>query len=96
MKLNWLMNQDNVAYVEFERFVDNFSQETGVANLREEIDKFRANPIREGKILKGNKRTSLRLFIPNMYFNTEILMGDTVWLYIGEHYPAYCIYFEEL
>jgi len=95
MRLNWLKNEDNVSYVEIERFADNFGKEVGITNLRREIENFKANPIKEGKTLMGKKRTSLKLFIPNDYFNTEIPMGDTVWLFIGEHYPAYCIYWNQ-
>ena len=43
-------------------------------------------------ILKGTKRAALKLFIPDMVFDKHIDMGETVWVYIGEMYPAYCLY----
>ncbi|MBQ2218910.1 MAG: DUF655 domain-containing protein, partial [Firmicutes bacterium] len=38
MTLEWFKNPDHVVYVEKEKFVDNFAKETGIPNLRKEID----------------------------------------------------------
>lgn len=46
----------------------------------------------EGDVLKGKKRSALKLFIPDMLFDKHIEMGENVWVFIGETYPAYCIY----
>ena len=92
MRAEWFRNPDNVAYVEKSKFVDNFAKETGIPSLAKEIEEFVKNPVKEGRIVKGVKRTSLKLLIPNMAFDTDIEMGDNVWIYIGEQYPAYCIY----
>ncbi len=92
MTLNWFKNEDNVSYSNIDDFADNFAKESGIHNLREKIEEFKKNPIKEGKIIRGNKRTSIKLLIPNDYFEDDILMGDSVWVYLGEHYPAYCIY----
>ncbi|MBQ1475690.1 MAG: hypothetical protein IIZ21_00230 [Firmicutes bacterium] len=92
MTLEWFKNPDHVVYVEKEKFVDNFAKETGIPNLRKEIDEFEERPTAEGKIVKGTRRTSLRLLVPNMMFGGDMDMGDNVWIYLGEYYPAYCIY----
>lgn len=92
MRLEWFENPDNVVYVEREKFVDNFAKETGIPKLGEEIESFELRPEREGRVVKGTRRTSVRLMIPNITFGSDIEMGDNVWLYIGEQYPAYCIY----
>jgi hypothetical protein len=95
MTLNWFKNVDNVSYSNIDDFADNFAKESGISNLRQEIEEFKENPIKEGKTLLGKKRTSLKLLIPNDYFNADIPMGDSVWIYVGEHYPAYCLYWNE-
>ena len=92
MNVNWFKNPDHVVYADMEEFVENFSKETGISNLRAEIEAFDLNPVKEGKILKGRKRTSLKLMIPNMVFDEAIEMGDNVWVYMGENYECYCLY----
>lgn len=43
-------------------------------------------------MLKGKKRLALKLFVPNLMFDENIEMGENVWVFVGEAYPAYCIY----
>ena len=66
--------------------------EVGISNLKQEIIHFREHPTTEGVVLKGKKRSALKLFIPDMLFDKHIEMGENVWVFIGETYPAYCIY----
>ena len=40
----------------------------------------------------GTKRTSIRVFVPNVTFGEEIEMGENPWIFMGDFYPAYCIY----
>ena len=42
--------------------------------------------------LKGLRRTTLKLFVPNLTFPEPIEMGENVWIYMGELCPAYCLY----
>ena len=83
MKKAWFENPDNVVYADIDEFADNFGKETGIDSLREKIEAFKADPVKEGINLKGRKRTSLKLFIPNMYFDEKMEMGDTVWALCG-------------
>lgn len=94
MKLSWFKNPDNVIYADVNEFADNFGKETGVSNLRAKLEEFKKNPTKEGVFLKGTKRTTIRLMIPDMFFEGEekLDMGDTVWVYLGEYYPCYCVY----
>jgi hypothetical protein len=92
MTLEWFKNPDHVTYVERERFVDNFAKETGIPDLGRRITEFELAPEKDGVVIRGNKRTALRLLIPNLMFDADMDMGDNVWIYIGEYYPAYCIY----
>ena len=95
MRFSWFQNQDNVVYADVNEFAETFGKETGVQNFREKLDSFRADPVKEGILLKGKKRTTLKLFIPDLYFDDKeekLEMGDTVWVYMGEYYPSYCVY----
>ena len=95
MRVSWFEDPDNVVYADVDQFADHFGKEVGVSNLREEIERFKSAPVKEGVILKGKKRSSLKLFSPNLLFERSIEMGDSVWVYIGENYPAYCLYWPQ-
>ena len=92
MRVEWFENPDNVAYVAIEDFAENFGKEVGISDFRGKIEAFRDNPTPEGVILKGVKRSALKLFVPDMVFDKHIDMGESVWVYIGETSPAYCLY----
>lgn len=94
MNFNWFQDEDNVVYAEVEAFASNFGKEVGIPDLREQLESFRSDPVKEGVSVKGKKRTTLKIFIPDLYFpqDKKLEMGDTVWVYIGEHYPSYCVY----
>ena len=92
MTLEWVKNRDNVAYVDAKDFFHNFSKEAGVPDLEAQVRAFAADPVKEGVIIKGTKRTALRVFIPDLYFDEKIEMGENPWIYLGDFYPAYCIY----
>ena len=95
MRIDWLENQDNVSYVAVDDFAANFGKEAGISNLREKIEEFRKNPVPEGVTYRGTKRTALKMFIPDLVFDKHIDMGETVWIYIGDMYPAYCLYWPQ-
>jgi hypothetical protein len=95
MNVNWFKNPDHVAYVPVDEFADNFGKETGIPNLGEELNRFRNDPVAEGINIKGRKRTTLKVFIPNKVFDEKIYMGDNVWVFLGENYESYCIYWPE-
>ena len=95
MRFGWFQDPDNVVYADVNEFAEHFSKETGIQNFREKLEEFRAAPLKEGVLLKGKKRVSVKLFIPDLYFedkNQKLPMGDTVWVYIGEYYPCNCVY----
>ncbi|MEY8367489.1 cysteine-rich small domain-containing protein [Anaerovoracaceae bacterium 42-11] len=92
MNVNWFKNPDHVVYADAQEFVGNFAKETGISDLKERIEDFEANPNPDGVILKGRKRTSIKLFIPDMVFDEHIEMGENVWVYMGENYECYCLY----
>ena len=98
MRFGWFQDPDNVVYADVEEFADHFGEETGIENFRTKLDAFREQPTKEGVLLKGKKRTTVKLFIPDLYFSdkkTKLQMGDTVWVYMGEYYPCYCVYWPQ-
>ena len=92
LSLTWINNPDHVAYCKEAEIVPRLSRDLGISNLAQQINSFRENPAAEGVILRGTKRSSVRLFIPNLFFGETIDMGENVWLYLGEMNPAYCLY----
>lgn len=92
MNINWFKNQDNVVYADTKQFVGNFAKETGIEELGEKIEEFKANPTAEGMTLIGKKRTSVKLLVPNLIFDEKLEMGENVWIYMGENYECYCLY----
>lgn len=92
MRQSWFENPDNVVYTTIAQFADNFGKEAGIPDLGRQIKDFMENPVEEGRLLKGTKRTAVKLFVPDMVFGKHIEMGEKVWLFVGETYPAYCIY----
>ena len=91
LRIGWLENPDNIVYADLEEFADNFGNEVGISNLKQEIIHFREHPTTEGVVLKGKKRSALKLFIPDMLFDKHIEMGENVWIVIGGAYASYCI-----
>lgn len=98
MRFGWFQDPDNVVYADVEEFADFFGKETGIENFRAKLEAFKAEPTKEGVLLKGKKRTTVKLFIPDLYFSdkkTKLEMGDTVWVYMGEYYPCHCVYWPQ-
>ncbi len=92
LSLNWLKNEDNVVYGKDEELVPVLAKDLVIPDLQKKIDQFRASPVKEGVTLRGGKRSSVLVFIPDLYFDTDMVMGGNVWLYLGEMRPAYCVY----
>ena len=92
LTLNWLKDEENVVYGREEEIVPALSKDLLIPDLMEQIERFRQSPVKEGVILKGGRRSSVRLLIPDLYFGQHIDMGENVWLYLGEMSPAYCTF----
>ncbi len=92
LTLNWLKNEDNAVYGTDEELVPILAKDLVIPDLQKKIDQFRSAPVKEGVTLRGGRRSSVLLFIPDLYFDTDMVMGGNVWLYLGEMRPAYCVY----
>ena len=44
LRIGWLENPDNIVYADLEEFADNFGNEVGISNLKQEIIHFRSHP----------------------------------------------------
>ena len=92
LTLSYLKDVENVVYGPEKEIVPQLAADLLIPNLDEAVEGFRRSPVKEGLILKGGRRSSVKLFIPDLYFDQHIDMGENVWLYLGEMSPAYCIY----
>ena len=92
LNLNWIKNEDHVVYGTDEELIPILSKDLFIPDLGKKIRQFRENPVKEGVTLKGGKRSSVLMFIPDLYFDDDIVMGGNVWLYLGDMMPAYCVY----
>lgn len=88
----WFQNPEHVVYAREDEIISRLSRELGISDLRQRVEAFRQEPVPEGTNIRGQKRTTLKLMIPNLLFEEPIEMGDSVWIYMGEICPAYCLY----
>ena len=92
LSLHWIKDTDHVVYGTDEQLIPMLAKKLLIPDLEQRIRKFRENPVREGVTLKGGRRSSALMFIPDLYFDDDLVMGGNVWLYLGDMLPAYCIY----
>ena len=92
LTLNWIKDENNVVYGTDEELVPILAKDLAIPDLQAKIDRFRDAPVKEGVTLRGGRRSSVLVFIPDLYFEDDIVMGANVWLYMGEMRPAYCVF----
>mgnify|MGYP000323314734 CR=1 FL=1 len=92
LNLTWIKNPDHVSYCKENEVLPRLARELGIADLAQQVEEFRTHPTAEGVNLKGKKRTTLKLFIPNLTFPEPVEMGENVWIYMGDLCPGYCLY----
>lgn len=72
MRQSWFEDPDNVVYTTIAQFADNFGKEAGIPDLGRKIKEFRENPTDDGLLLKGTKRTAVKLFIPDRVLRSTL------------------------
>ena len=92
MNIRWLQNEDNLVYINAEKDLRRLELQLQLPGLQEAATRLHENPTPEGLILKGPRRTTARLFIPDLLLGTHIEMGENVFLYRGEMVECYVIY----
>ena len=80
LTLSYLKDVENVVYGPEKEIVPQLAADLLIPNLDEAVERFRRSPVKEGLILKGGRRSSVKLFIPDLYFDRHIDMGENVWL----------------
>lgn len=84
LNLTWIKNPDHVSYCKENEVLPRLARELGIADLAQQVEEFRTHPTAEGVNLKGKKRTTLKLFIPNLTFPEPVEDGgERVDLYGG-------------
>ena len=78
LNLTWIKNPDHVSYCKENEVLPRLARELGIADLAQQVEEFRTHPTAEGVNLKGKKRTTLKLFIPNLTFPEPVEMGENV------------------
>ena len=63
--------------------------------LKEAANELRQHPTAEGFTIKGPKRTSGRLFVPDLAFGEHIEMGENIFFFMGEMQECYVIYWPD-
>ncbi len=92
MNVRWLQNEDNLVYINAEKDLRRLEIQLQLPGLQEAAARLHENPTPEGLALKGPRRTTARLFIPDLLFDTHIEMGENIFLYRGEMVECYVIY----
>ncbi|QAT42479.1 hypothetical protein [Aminipila luticellarii] len=92
MNINWFKNPDNVSCVDVDVFSDVVSGKTTIENLREKLEEFKQNPIKEGKVIRDKENEYIKLMIPNLTFGQAIENGEKVWACLGEPYGSFCLF----
>ena len=92
MNLSWLQNRDNLVYINAEKDLRRLEVQLQLPGLQAAATQLHENPTREGLTLKGPRRTTARLFIPDLLLPHHIEMGENIFLYRGEMVECYVIY----
>ena len=92
MNIAWFKNPDNLVYVNAQKDLSALEKQLKLPGLTAAAEAFHAAPTAEGAQLNGPRRTSARLFLPDLVFNEHIEMGENVFLYMGEMVACYVIF----
>ena len=92
MNIHWFENEDNLVYINAEKDLTQLERQLQLPGLVTAATELHNHPTKEGYSLKGPRRTTGRLMIPDLIFGTHIEMGENVFLYRGEMVECYVIY----
>lgn len=95
MNILWLQDPDNLVYVNAEKDLPMLERRLKLPGLAEAAQTLRQSPTREGLTLKGPRRTSARLFIPDLLYGRHIEMGENIFVFLGEMSECYVLYWSQ-
>ena len=72
MHINWFKDENHLVYINGETQLAELEQTLHFPGLAEAANELRRHPTAEGFTIKGPKRTSGRLFVPDLAFGEHI------------------------
>ena len=85
-------NCRHLVYINGETQLAELERTLHFPGLADAANELRQHPTAEGFTIKGPKRTSGRLFVPDLTFGEHIEMGENIFFYMGEMQECYVIY----
>ena len=92
MNIKWLQDEDNLVYINAEKDLHRLEVQLQLPGLEEAATDLHYHPTAEGLTLRGARRTTARLFIPDLLYGKHIEMGENIFLYRGDMVECYVIY----
>ena len=86
MHVCWFKNEEHLIYINGETELPALEKALKFPGLTAAAAQLRDHPTAEGLSVKGPKRTSGRLFVPDLTF------GENIFFYMGEMAECYAIY----
>ena len=84
MHINWFRDENNLIYINGATQLAELEKTLRFPGLEEAANELRQHPTAEGFTIKGPKRTSGRLFVPDLTFGRHIEMGENIFFFMGE------------
>ena len=91
VNIHQYLDQGNVIYMKESEVIAFLENKAGVSDFRQILDGFRRQPSKEGMLVRGSNRVTLRLCQPNLFLESPIQNGDRVWILLGRTLGAYCL-----
>ena len=95
MHINWFRDENNLIYINGATQLAELEKTLRFPGLEEAANELRQHPTAEGFTSKGPKRTSGRLFVPDLTFGRHIEMGENIFFFMGEMQECYVIYWPD-
>ena len=95
MHVSWFKNEEHLVYINGETELPALEKALKFPGLTAAAAQLRDHPTAEGLSVKGPKRTSARLFVPDLVFDEHIEMGENIFFYMGELSECYVIYWPD-
>ena len=78
MHINWFKDENHLVYINGETQLAELERTLHFPGLADAANELRRHPTAEGFTIKGPKRTSGRLFVPDLTFGEHIEMGENI------------------
>lgn len=92
MHIRWFEDENNLVYINAEKDLHRLEIQLQLPGLEEAATELHLHPTKEGLTLRGPRRTTARLLIPDLLFDHHIEMGENIFLFRGEMVECYVLY----